>query len=363
MTLIELLVVIAIIVLLASLAVGVFVRARDKGQELTVRADLTALDTAIGNFRTAYNQTPIPCAGGGTQGTFRLCSDYPTPATDTWPEVQFLMRMFPRMSRTDNGLRDVDYSTDPFTITTNTVSSNNPILLDGNQCMVFFLTGGSFTDYTGFATDPSQPFKSTGSRKNAFFELPKSKRMSPQKWFSEKKGDFTWLANNSSNTRWNGDSTDGNQEPWMIDPWGNPYLYFTSNAGNDYPFQNDYTHSDATIQATLRQPLRIGPWGGEYSPFENGNGVGSGKLYADAPAGTLGPSPFRESNTKLTNRQTFQIISAGPDGQIGPGSPLKNAGPPATYEVFKPGGTNYTQVDAGGDDFTNIRPLKLGVSD
>lgn len=356
MTLVEILVVIAIIAILASLLVAALIPARNKAREVQVRADISALEAAISQFKTAYNQTPIPCSGGDSttgRGFFRLTSDYSAGTWDNSPELQVLKRMFPRMKRSDNGLKDKNGVAIPAT---------TPVMLDPNQCMVFFLTGGSFTDYTGFSTDPEQPFKATGSRKNAFFELPTAKRKSPKDWFTEKQSDFTWLKNNTNFSRYPSEQQAdlGNNEPWMIDPWGNPYLYFSTNVGNDYPFQGNYNYpSDTSLQSVLRRPLQIGPWGGDFSPFENGNQCGPGKLYSDVAAGTQGPSPFRESDAKFTNRQTFQIISAGPDGQIGPGSPLKSAGPPATFEGFKPAGKNYTQADAGGDDYANFHPLKL----
>lgn len=326
-SLVELLVVIAIIAVLAALLIAGVTRSQEKIREVRVVSDMKQLETALGSFQGKFRTLP-PCFGGGTNGTFRLCSDYPA-ATDTWPEKKFMMRLFPRMNTADNGLRDANDQV---------ISHAQPVLLDGNQCLVFFLSGGSYTEYFGFSTDPTQPFKRDGARMEGmpYFEFPKSRMVTPAAYTNDEITNWT-------GTRFSGDAAPSTEVPWFVDPWGNPYLYFASNNGNDYPF--DAGHPTQT------DSLHIGPWGGQYSMFNNA---------------TQGPRPFRESATKFINPKTFQIVSAGRDGVWG-------VGQQASGQAYKPGDVTepLNQTDGpnsysashigGGDDFANFATGKLGT--
>src|SRR5205814_1017431 len=77
--------------------------------------------------------------------------------------------------------------------------------LDPNQCLVFFLTGGSVTGRTGFAVDPGKPFAKPAVKGET--------RRGPFVEFDPKKYD-----------------KDGR----LLDPWGTPYAYFSAVKGNDY---------------------------------------------------------------------------------------------------------------------------------
>jgi prepilin-type N-terminal cleavage/methylation domain-containing protein len=332
-TLVELLVVIAIIGILAALTTAAVQRVRAKGKELQVREDLTNLDTAIGSFRAKMSNTPIPSGGGGPNGTFRLCTDYPA-ATDAWPEKQILLRMFPRMSTTDNGLRVPSSVTQ--TNTGTLISYNQPVLLDGNQCMVFFLSGGRFTEYNGFASDPFMPFltqtppgipgapavsnweRSSPKRLNngAFFEFKPTKMVAPNAY---NPNEHTQYGNASPKLRFANDAAGrGLDEPWFIDPWGHPYFYWASTNGNDY--------SSTAVQ--------IGPWGGQYSFRGAGNG----------------PTPFRDSANKFTAPKGHQIVSMGADQKLGIGG------------QYTPNSGEYLGNEVGSDDFANFRQFRLGAS-
>ncbi|MCZ2343290.1 MAG: type II secretion system GspH family protein [Bacteroidales bacterium] len=89
----------------------------------------------------------------------------------------------------------------------------------------------------------------------------------------------------------------------FLDPWGTPYVYFRSVNGNDY--------------------------GGTFT------------------AG--GVSPYKQ-NGRDVNQNSVQIISAGANKAFGPGGP------------WSPGGTGYSEAEAGFDDMANFNQgALLGV--
>jgi len=76
--------------------------------------------------------------------------------------------------------------------------------------LIFFLTGGEVTQYSGFSNDPSQPFSVTdqANRKGKYFDIPFDR--------------IETLANGTRTGRY-------------LDPWGTPYLYFAPVDGKTYP--------------------------------------------------------------------------------------------------------------------------------
>ncbi len=88
----------------------------------------------------------------------------------------------------------------------------------------------------------------------------------------------------------------------FLDPWGNPYIYFAARVPNTYLSSYGNIH-----------PL-------------------------------LDPT-----TSKYLNPQSFQIISAGPNGVFGPGG------------AYTPGLGSYTIGGPGGDDISNLRSIQLGA--
>ncbi|MGL4422489.1 MAG: type II secretion system protein [Gemmataceae bacterium] len=324
-TLIEVLVVIAIIAVLASLTIVVASRVRGKGQELEVRSDISQMTTAIGAFRSKFN-APIATAGGGLNSTFRLASAYQNASgayysgfNDNSPEIVYLKQLFPRMDLRDNGLRRNAVAATTTNLTTDGILGSAPLLMDGNQMFVILMSGGSFTEYNGFASNPGQPFLSTGTRVGGmpFIEVKANKLVTPASYSKTSAEDgFAF-----SGDRFTNDTADSKAQPWYTDSWKNPYLFFAPTADNVYP-----TYTSTT-------GYQVGPWGGANSP--NSDGV----------------FPFRQSNTKFLNPRGIQIISAGRDGKMGPGSRWTAAN---TYNIYKAAGTDYAPTDNGADDMSNF---------
>lgn len=358
-TLVELLVVIAIISILAALTMAAVQKVRERGRDVQCRSDITQLETALGQFKQRFGIYP-PCFGGHSSGAFRLSTNYNSgnPAQDQ-PELGILLQMFPRMNPADNGLRRLQTDLSPTIYTpANSVGDgipqNNPILLDPNQCLVFFLSGGIFTNYTGFAANPTIPFCGPFANANIqvsrlhggpFYDGFVASRMVRR----DKFGEGYWIGQptaappevptpaNPNRFRFGSDSslppdqsenpaTDSlrREQPWFVDPWGVPYLYCRSDRGNDLKFN------------AAGSPLMISPWGGTNSP--NPGGV----------------QPFFTGSgtaTRFFGDKSYQIISGGRDRKIGPGG------------AYAPGVGLYALNRHGGDDFASFQQTPLGVSD
>jgi len=341
-TLVELLVVIAIIAILASLTGAAVQKVRERGRDVQCRSDITQLGAAISQFKARFGVYP-PCFGSGTNGTFILRTKYDTMSPSA-PEIVLLRQMFPRMSLADNGLRKnaAIYNGGSTEIASKGVgqgTSSPDALLDPNQALIVFLSGGTYTDYQGFSTDPERPFKSAGgvagARLNggAFWEgfANGSRRITPAEYFTTIGG---------SDSRFASDNADSLQQPWFVDPWGTPYLYFTSNQGNDYPFDPAFTHTTPLVQTAGRTAFAINPWTRDSDTSE-----------------ALRIQPFRENNTRLVEMRGFQIISAGRNRFFGPGG-VRVPGV-GRYTI----NSNDTLRNYGGDDYANFQQTPLAVTD
>jgi prepilin-type N-terminal cleavage/methylation domain-containing protein len=171
-------------------------------------------------------------------------------------------------------------------------STNLDVTLEGDQALVFFLLGppnGSSTPAMmgGFSTNPKDPVdvaNAAPSRKR-FMEVEQAKlKLVPR------------AGNNAANNF-----------PSYIDGYHKlPLVYFSSNKR-----PNGYTTS--------------------------------------VPGNTLGVSPYKQQDTPVTfyNSSTFQIISAGADGQFGPGGLWTSA----NFQAMP---------QAGKDDMSNFSDRTLG---
>lgn len=123
-TLMEVLIVIAIVAILSALVMVAIMGSRDRGKEFETRMEIQRLESRLHEFKLAYRFYP--------PSQIRLCerlSDYTTSEVDT-RSLEILNGMFdPKMWNA--GLIDWDgdgvYSP--------------PVMLTGDQCLVFFLGG------------------------------------------------------------------------------------------------------------------------------------------------------------------------------------------------------------------------------
>ncbi|WP_238537814.1 type II secretion system protein [Zavarzinella formosa] len=268
-TLIELLIVIAIIGLLIGLLLPAVQKIRGKGPIVQCRSDISNLEAGIEAYKSTYNVDYLPSA-------FIISADYTAaPSTGTTPPITTAQKTdSARYIRTVWGRVALG----------NTGFTGNDIPADGNQCLVFFLSGPGRTGFSSAPRPFAQP--SPGTMGKSFFEF-QTTRIDAQ-------GHFT-------------------------DPWGTPYIYFSSKEGNDYNFFGLYYQTTA-------------------NPAFDGAG------------GYNNVSVYRESAAKFIRASSYQIISAGPDTTFGPGG------------IYVPGNLAYSSSGVGADDMSNFAsgPLVTG---
>lgn len=250
-TLIELLVVIAIIAILGGLLLGGVMYVFRATPAVQTRNDISQLDIALKRFKAEYHFYP--------PSTMKLCSNYAaydqSQALDR-RSLQWISKIWPSLGKPANftAVNWANRSPAP------TAGSPSIDILDGDQCLVFFLGGppqvaGQPALMGGFSNNPLNPVSAAN---------PPLKR-----WFDFDNGR---LFNRS-----------GNAFPSFADVFGKtppqPYVYFSS--------QN-------------------------VSDRDNG--------YDTGPNG-LGVRPYFRQAAPLAfhNPSTFQIICAGEDGQFGAG--------------------------------------------
>ncbi len=305
-TMIELLVVIAIIAILVSLLSVVVIRVRAKAKGAAAAAEMAQITNAVGAFKAKMNVGFIPAGGGGPNGGFRLCSSY-LDATNNplpWAEVIYLKQVFPGMNLGDNGLR-IGGAFVSNGIGAAPAGSIPGVELDPNQTLVLFLTGGTATDLQGFSTNRAQPFTATpaGSsepRIGPFLDFPASK-------YASTAAAVTAL-HASANASPLGAS--------LLDPWGSPYAYFAFNPGANGYMGTGFTFRGVTV------------------------------------------APYVDSNNRPLNQKSFQLISAGENGQDDPNGPY-GFGPGGFNNVTKqskwtPQANEYAEGQAGADDLSNF---------
>ncbi len=290
-TLVELLIVITILGIMFALTAAAVVRALGKGDEVKVRSELSQLAMAVKAFQQDYQVSYMPD---------RLVLP---PATDP-ASVQFITSLWPRIntSRLSNGAYWQS-------------GSSQPTVLSGHQTLVFFL--GGYRDGgipVGFSTDPTDPMKQTGNRKQPHYEFPSDRlRSIPE----------------GSNFPY----------PSFIDVYGRaPYIYYSSaGSGNDYRMPLNYP---TNWQQQTNNPTYVVTYRDE--------GSTTAQPFWVAPFLTrFGPGV----TTRFANPSGFQIICAGRDTRFGVGGPTWAGGP-----------TGIGNNKDGIDDMANFHATQLGIA-
>ena len=311
-TLVELLVVIAIIAVLMGLLVPAVMRLMTKGPEVQVQSEISQLATAIENFKKTYNVSYIP-------SQIKLCEfyqDYNQNNQLDKDSITYLLMLWPNLMQPDpaspgNGpiwrYGGIDWSGTG--IQTNGWAAPSRFwVLEGHQCLVFFLGGipiqGTPAGVMGFSSrdyDPAatgisgwgQKAQPTG-RKGPFFEFKSDRLVKISTAGTQKNGALFYS---------------------YVDPFGTnkPYLYFSN-----YGTRNGYN-----------------------SPLTSKYPTGDNAAFGPAPYGV---QPYYERNTPVVflNPSLFQILSAGADGNFGPGGQYTSATAGGLPTAAKDDHSNFT---------------------
>jgi prepilin-type N-terminal cleavage/methylation domain-containing protein len=312
-TLIEMMVVIAIIAVLIGLLMVALSGVFGRGPATQDRSDISGMTAALQNFKAKYKFYPP-----SRLILFNDLTKYTTYATDPLvnDSVRALSSMFPNMTFTgvvdwSNGLGMPDLKIFGTTIKFATI-------LEGDQCLVFFLGGlpGPSNSVAGFSTSPSNPTAATapGGERIKFYTFNVSRLTSAH-------GNVFLSYNNP------------------YDPtYAKPYVYFSvgKRGSNQY---NSVWFSPATGLGT---------------------GLGSAsKSYISSDCTTLGVNPYASawsttSPPTFINPDSFQLISAGADGQFGPGT----SSAATVWSTVNVAGV----PTSGKDDMSNFSDRVLGAS-
>jgi hypothetical protein len=303
------LVVIAIIAVLIALLVPAVMKLLSKGPIASNLNDIHQLESAAADFHRE-----LKLSKEYFPSRFVLCEsyqDYLNPPNANYAQLYadslgFLQRAFPRLWRTPQAQTIVvDWDGDG--------QYSPPVILEGDQCLVFFLGGvpappGQPAACMGFSSVGSNPAIRTGARIGPFFEFTSAR--------------LALLSNR------------------MVDPNGpqpgykfysyldyyrvQPYLYFSSFATpNGY---NKY-----------------------FSIFGNSDCYSAGVWPYAEFVGTQTSPPRYIFPTK------FQIVSAGADTAFGPGTNFAN-----NPQAWTPANAG-TISQSGKDDQSNFYAALLGV--
>lgn len=300
-TLIELLVVIAIIAVLTSLMSSAVVKSLEAGTRLRTTVEIRQLDAACVAFKTRFGDYPPSYVRLRKNGAYDLRLDAGGQPIDKrdFMSYQTLVTLWPRLKF------PVNWNGDPNS------RFDSVWELEGDQCLVYFLGGiphgGTVRACMGFSTDPQNPAGSGSERIQPFFEFDNNRLR----------------------------ELSGNGFYSYLDPYGEqPYAYFSG-------WGRTPGYADVTKQRTgpyRTDCPRLGVW-----------------PYAEIPPSTT------TSNVRIWHRPiSFQVLSAGKDGQWGIGTRLTDPSP--AYWSYNQVGAYISRFPAASDDFSNFHDLTLGVS-
>jgi prepilin-type N-terminal cleavage/methylation domain-containing protein len=255
-TLIELLVVMAIIAVLISLTAAAVFNVFIRMDEVKARTELNQMAGGIKEFEADYNidKPPPSRLFLDESGAYNVAA-YPNYARLTAAQKaqvaklvedskEYIHTVWPRIKY------PVDWNG-------NGRTNDAPVVLEGQECLVFFLGGAKNANglHIGFSTDETNPMRATAKRKGPYFQFTAGRlQAGPQAGYQQ-----------------------------YLDPYGvKPYAYFSSGkTQNGYEAYNLLGSDCASLNATFRP-------------------------YFDSPGHYWKPD-------------TFQIISAGRDKTFGPG--------------------------------------------
>jgi general secretion pathway protein G len=298
-TLIELMVVIVVIAVLVALLLPAISRSITYANQVRARQEINQLENAIQSFEATFKVDYIP-------STIKLCalqSSYGATQLDI-DSQSYLLKLFPKLSNSGSpwkgtaltgGVAYVRWTMD----STAAWSSTSSAVLEGHQCLVFFLGGiqtstGSSPNLQygclGFSTDPLDPsdFYSTNAT-----AMPRSFDFEPKRlvqWSSV--SGLSATTYNSHFLSYTDPISNNTSTTSSFAKGAQPYAYFSA-----YKTPNGYNRTSLSgYNATYDNPT-LGITNGPYYFF-----------------GTSSPVQYVKPDT-------FQVICSGFDGIFGAGGP------------------------------------------
>lgn len=325
-TLVEMLVVITIIGVLVSLASVAVFKALETAKKARIKMEITNLESAIEAFRQKYN-------------------DYPPSFVDATKKPildelrRFIAKAFPRCTA-DTEIAaipryDGSYPTAP-TSSSAPFTSNKPAMTPA-QALVFWLTSVS--------KDVTRPFSAPASvERQSFFDFDKTRFLDAQSFQA-------WSP--ASNTVPVYQPVSGKNQPYYYFA-ARDYIWHVIGRGNPPP------------DPPTNYPGQV--WPVPYLTWPTWDANSNGAL----DASSTGPELFTDTNGNLVlasfnalcaNPKTFQIISAGLDGDFGAipktttiKTAVKISSTPGYFIYWKsyPDGKGYDSNGADDDNITNF---------
>ncbi|WP_435017126.1 type II secretion system protein [Tundrisphaera sp. TA3] len=356
LTLVELLVVILIIGTLMAILIPAVSGAIKAARQAQVTSEMSNLASALADFRNRYGEYPpsrFYCAEDG---------NYQVAATDTADiqqlkqrSLRYLRKFWPRVAITNNGTAPTIGGQGYYDFNGNAINDSKtpglgPYILQGPECLVFFLggipkktgTGGTISfAMMGFGKDPLNPFitekgTATTNRQAPLFEF--------------------------NSARLDDSEGPANDFPSYLDPLGSPasiqpmtdtsdkrpYAYFCAYGNNAYD-PNDYNAAyeiDDSSGATLKRKYYVSFLPSASLPVES---AGPNPYTVSGP---IGGTAAAMTSATFQNPQSFQLISSGIDRKWGIGGDYSTTTPklpfnPTDTSRFFDAGTYITPTPAG----------------
>jgi|GEM_PF-6421728 len=325
---IELMIVIVILVMLSALLLSGINKVLVYVDEVRTTSEVSKLSEACETFRLDFGLYPP------SRITF---SERDSSLMDAY-SIQYLNRLFPGIDLdlfiTSGGTQWHDWNG-------NGAADANPYTLAGNECLVHFLGGPTYSSIgstipLGWHTDktnPTRPPSATASRLGPFYEF-NAARLSVTP-------DLPGL------TGW-----DATRNVWRgyNDPYGTPYAYFLA---SDLSMNNYRGFLTRFGEVNDCAPL----CGGNFMP------------YFASPPGPIVPSMGtpQPNLIKFHRSDKFQIISAGRDRRFGQGGHYNQADPQASLWNPLSGiapdqgrAGNPALADRVSDDYDNVTNFSEG---
>ena len=292
-TMIEMLVVIAIIAMLAGLVIAGVFRFINEGPKMLTRSEFQQLEVALTKFKQEKNTYP--------PSRIKLCSnraEYGSSPLDA-DSIRYLVQIFPKLGGPGGNWTNIKWDGS---------ASNLPtggVVLEGDQCLVFFLGGVRGT--MGFSKDAVDP----PNFNNAALEQNKKLYFTfdPTRLYSRGGNPFPSYADSFSSGQ--------------PDAKKQPIVYFAT----------PYRIRGTTVAHTVTID------------------------YSALGLSALTINPFLETPTRFYNEKTVQLVSAGPDRVFGPGGVWS----PSLGEQYDADNYAGTGPGKGGrDDLSNISSNAMG---